>query len=100
MAASFICEEIQVPTPFQGFMWIFGVTLLFGLLVGTLNLMNPEAVHIPFGRDENGVPQSAEGIDGILTSLASSAALGLLFGTFAAGLSFLFSLFFGKVKKG
>jgi len=66
---------------------------LFGLLVGTLNLMNPAAVHIPFGK--NG--ESAEGIDGLLASLFSSMALGAFFGTFAA----IVALLAGKgVKKG
>lgn len=60
--------------------WIFLVITLLGLLVGTLNLLNPQAVHIPFG--PNG--ESAEGLDGVLASVASSAVLGLVLGLPAA----------------
>ena len=63
--------------------WIFLVITLLGLLVGTLNLLNPAAVHIPFG--PNG--ESAEGLDGIVASVASSAVLGLVIGVPAALLS-------------
>ena len=69
-----------MPSPITGFKWVFGMTTLFGLLVGTLNLLNPEAVHIPFG-DQG---ESAEGMDGIIASVLSSAVLGLVFGVFAA----------------
>ena len=58
-----------MPSPLKGFLWVFGMVLVFGLLVGTLNLLNPNAVHIPFGVDHEGNPQSAEGIDGIIASL-------------------------------
>jgi phosphotransferase system glucose/maltose/N-acetylglucosamine-specific IIC component len=75
-----------MPTPLKSFMVIFGVLCLFGLLVGTLNLMNPKAVFIPFG--PNG--ESAEGLDGIITSVASSAVLGVVFGGIAAILAVIF----------
>lgn len=65
--------------------WIFLVITLLGLLVGTLNLLNPAAVHIPFG--PNG--ESAEGLDGVIASVASSAVLGVVIGVPAALLSWL-----------
>ena len=65
--------------------WIFLVIALLGLLVGTLNLLNPAAVHIPFG--PNG--ESAEGLDGIIASVASSAVFGIVIGVPAALLSWL-----------
>lgn len=75
-----------MPSPLKSFFVIFGVICLFGLLVGTLNLMSPSAVHIPFG--PNG--ESAEGLDGIITSVLSSAVLGLVFGALAAIIAVLF----------
>jgi len=51
-----------------------------GLLVGTLNLLNPQAVHIPFGP----AGESAEGLDGILASTLSSLVFGLILGIPAA----------------
>lgn len=65
--------------------WLFVVITLLGLLVGTLNLLNPAAVHIPFG--PNG--ESAEGLDGVIASVASSAVLGLVIGLPAALISWL-----------
>ena len=65
--------------------WLFLVITLLGLLVGTLNLLNPAAVHIPFG--PNG--ESAEGLDGVIASVASSAVLGLVIGVPAALISWL-----------
>jgi ABC-type Fe3+ transport system permease subunit len=82
-----------MPGPLRVFLWIFVMLSLFGLLVGTLNIMSPQAVHIPFGK--NG--ESAEGLDGLLASLLSSMVLGVFFGAFAAFLAWLT----GKgVKKG
>lgn len=77
-----------MPHPFKAFVWIFGVMCLFGLLVGTLNLMSPQLVFIPFG--PNG--ESAEGLDGILASTLSSGVLGIIIGTIAAILAFIFRL--------
>lgn len=74
-------------SPFKAFLVIFGVVCLFGLLVGTLNLMSPDAVFIPFG--PNG--ESAEGLDGIIASVLSSSVLGLVFGTLAAIIAAVFS---------
>lgn len=88
-----------MPKPLNGFLWVFCLTLLFGLLVGTLNLMNPEAVHIPFGVDEQGNPQSAEGLDGILASLASSAVLGIVFGSLAFIFAWMFRAGVSKTYK-
>ena len=76
-----------MPSPLKSFFVIFGVLCLFGLLVGTLNLMNPKAVHIPFG--PNG--ESAEGLDGIITSVLSSAVLGIVFGGLAAIIALIFN---------
>ena len=81
-----------MPSPFKGFLWVFGMVVLFGLLVGTLNLLNPEAVHIPFGVDEDGETLSAEGLDGIIASVLSSAVLGIFFGAVAALFAWLFRL--------
>ncbi|MCF6322478.1 MAG: hypothetical protein L3J32_12025 [Rhizobiaceae bacterium] len=75
-----------MPGPLKAFLVIFGVVLLFGLFVGTLNLMNPTAVHIPFG--PNG--ESAEGMDGIIASLRSSGVLGIVFGLIAAAIALIF----------
>ena len=79
-----------MPSPFKSFCYIFTLITLFGLLVGTLNLWNPELVYIPFGVDENGNPQSAEGVDGVLASVLSGAVLGVFFGILAAIFAWLF----------
>lgn len=75
-------------SPLKAFLVIFGVICLFGLLVGTLNLMSPEAVFIPFG--PNG--ESAEGLDGIIASVLSSGVLGLVFGAIAAIIAAIFGV--------
>ena len=62
----------------------------FGLLVGTLNIHNPDAVHIPFGVNADGVPQSAEGLDGMIAATLSASVLGLVFGALAAGFAWIF----------
>ena len=67
-------------THFKVLLWITLFMGTLGLLVGTLNLMNPTAVHIPFG--PNG--ESAEGIDGIIASVLSSVIFGLILGIPAA----------------
>ena len=79
-----------MPSPFKSFLYIFTLITLFGLLVGTLNLWNPELVHIPFGVDENGNPQSADGIDGVLASVLSGGVLGIFFGLLAAVFAWVF----------
>ena len=84
-----------MPSPFKAFWVIFLVLCLFGLLVGTLNLMNPKAVFIPFGPDG----ESAEGLDGIITSVLSSAVLGLVFGGLAALLAAIFGAGVKKMNK-
>ena len=86
----------HMPSPLSGFLWVFTLATLFGLLVGTLNLLNPDAVHIPFGTDADGNKQSAEGLDGVLASVLSSGALGIFFGILAA---FICWIFRGLVKK-
>ena len=77
---------MAMPRPASGFLWVFCLITLFGLLVGTLNLLNPEAVHIPFGK--NG--ESAEGLDGVVASVLSSSVLGVVFGLLAALMSWVF----------
>lgn len=72
-------------SPFRAFFWIAFPITLMGLLTGTLNWMNPEAVHIPFG--PNG--ESAEGLDGVLAATLSSGALGIFFGLAGAGMAWL-----------
>ncbi|MEM9279570.1 MAG: hypothetical protein AAGA76_13435 [Pseudomonadota bacterium] len=88
-----------MPSPVKGFVWVFGMTVLFGLLVGTLNLLNPDAVHIPFGTDENGNAQSAEGLDGVIAATASSAVLGIIFGGLAAIIAWMFRAGVNKAAK-
>ena len=88
-----------MPSPLQGFIWVFGMTVLFGILVGTLNLLSPDAVHIPFGVDSEGRPQSAEGMDGVIASTLSSAVLGLFFGAIAATAAWLFRFGVNRVNK-
>lgn len=78
----------------MAFAWVAGMIMLFGILTGTLNLLNPEAVHIPFGPDG----ESAEGMDGVLAATLSSAVLALLFGSLAALLSWLAAM--GVKKSG
>lgn len=87
-----------MPSPFKGFLWVFTMVTLFGLLVGTLNLMSPDAVYIPFGTDADGNPQSAEGMDGVIASVLSSAVLGIFFGSIAALFAWLFRLGVRKSK--
>jgi hypothetical protein len=50
-----------MPSPIPVFVPILLLFGLFGLLVGMLNILNPEAVYIPFGSKG----ESAEGIDGV-----------------------------------
>lgn len=83
-----------MPSPGRSFFYVFVIMCLFGLLVGMLNVHNPDAVHIPFGVDENGTAQSAEGLDGILAATLSAGVLGIVFGSLAALLAWLFGLGF------
>lgn len=88
-----------MPTPIKGFVWVFGLTVLFGLLAGTLNLWNPLAVHIPFGLDENGNKQSAEGMDGVIAATLSAGVLGIVFGGLAALFAWLFGFGVKRASK-
>lgn len=81
-------------SPLKIFLWTFVFLTSLGLLVGTLNLMNPAAVHIPFG--PNG--ESAEGIDGVLASTLSSGVLGIIFGSLFAAAAWLVRLGVGDNK--
>jgi len=74
-----------MPFPLKVLLWIIMFISTLGLLVGTLNLMNPSAVHIPFG--PNG--ESAEGMDGVIASVLSSAVIGIILGIPAALLTWL-----------
>ena len=56
-----------------------------GLLVGMLNIMNPQAVHIPFG--PNG--ERALGLDGLIAAVLSSFVMGLILGIPMALLTWL-----------
>ena len=87
-----------MPSPLSGFLWVFIMATLFGLLVGTLNLLNPQAVHIPFGVDADGNPQSAEGLDGLIASVLSSGVLGIFFGVVAAIFCLIFRVLVKKVN--
>lgn len=69
-----------MPFPLKVLVWFVLFMGTLGLLVGTLNLLNPQAVHIPFG--PNG--ESAEGLDGIIASVVSSVVWGLILGIPAA----------------
>ncbi len=88
-----------MPSPIKGFVWVCGMTVLFGILVGTLNLLNPDAVHIPFGTDSQSNAQSAEGMDGVIASTLSSLVLGVFFGTIAAFVAWLFSIGVKRAQK-
>jgi hypothetical protein len=85
-----------MPFPLKVFVWIVLFMGMLGLLVGTLNLLNPQAVHIPFG--PNG--ESAEGIDGVIAATLSSLVFGLIIGIPAGLLTWLVSPKVGKPKSG
>ena len=74
-----------MPFPLKVLTWIVLFMGSLGLLVGTLNLLNPDAVHIPFGA--NG--ESAEGFNGIIASTLSSVVFGVILGIPAALLTWL-----------
>ncbi|MBL4726516.1 MAG: hypothetical protein JKY83_07565 [Rhizobiaceae bacterium] len=84
-----------MPKPLNAFLWIFCAIIAFGVLVGLLNLWNPQAVHIPFG--PNG--ESAEGLDGMIASVLSSGVLGLIFGLLAALITWVFKAGVNKANK-
>lgn len=69
-----------MPFPLKVLVWIVLFMGSLGLLVGMLNILNPQAVYIPFG--PNGV--SAVGVDGLIASTVSSIAVGLILGVPAA----------------
>lgn len=74
-----------MPFPLKVLAWFVLFMGALGLLVGTLNMLNPDAVHIPFG--PNG--ESAEGIDGVMAATLSSLVLGFVLGIPAALLTWL-----------
>ncbi|MGI9350582.1 MAG: hypothetical protein ACR2O3_03375 [Rhizobiaceae bacterium] len=88
-----------MPSPMKGFVWVFAMTVIFGILVGTLNIHNPEAVHIPFGTDENGNKLSAEGLDGLIASTLSSAVLGIIFGGLVALITWFVNSGISRIRK-
>lgn len=74
-----------MPFPLKVLAWIVLFMGALGFLVGMLNVMNPAAVHIPFG--PNG--ESAEGIDGVFAATLSSLVIGLILGIPAGLLTWL-----------
>lgn len=71
--------------PLKVLLWIVLFMASLGLLVGMLNILNPQAVHIPFG--PNG--ERATGVDGLIASTLSSATMGVILGIPAALLTWL-----------
>ncbi len=67
------------------FLWIFGASILLGLVLGVVNLIVPEAVSVSLN-DKN-----VEGLKALLTALFSAAIPGIIFGLFAAGITAIFS---------
>ena len=67
------------------FVVIFGLSLAIGLLIGTMNLVNPDLANITL----NG--QKATGMTGFWTALVSGAVPGLIFGLIVMGIVALFT---------
>jgi len=67
------------------FVVIFGLSLAMGLVIGIINLVNPDAANI--------TPNGAKvtGMTGFWTALMSSAIPGLIFGLIVAGIVALFT---------
>jgi hypothetical protein len=70
--------------PLKVFLWVFGIGLVFGLLLGIANLVAPDAVSVTLN-DEN-----VEGMTGVWTGLISGGVPGLILGLIAAGITALF----------
>jgi hypothetical protein len=67
------------------FVVIFGLSLAVGLVIGIVNLVNPDAANITL----NGA--KVTGMTGFWTALMSSAIPGLIFGLIIAGIVALFT---------
>jgi hypothetical protein len=67
------------------FVVIFGLSLIMGLIIGGINLVNPDAANITL----NGA--KVTGMTGFWTALMSSAIPGLIFGLIVAGIVALFT---------
>ena len=67
------------------FLVIFGLSLVSGLLIGIMNLVNPDSANITL----NGA--KVTGMTGFWTALISGAIPGLIFGLIIAGIVALFT---------
>ena len=67
------------------FLVIFGLSLVIGLLIGIMNLVNPDSANITL----NGA--KVTGMTGFWTALISGAVPGLIFGLIVAGIVALFT---------
>jgi hypothetical protein len=67
------------------FVVIFGLSLAIGLIIGCVNLVNPDAANITL----NG--QKVTGMTGLWTALMSGGIPGLIFGLIVAGIVALFT---------
>jgi hypothetical protein len=67
------------------FVAIFGLSLVIGLLIGTMNLVNPDLANITL----NG--QKVTGMTGFWTALVSGVVPGLILGLIIAGIVALFT---------
>ncbi len=76
---------MHMPFPLKVLIWIVLFMGSLGLLVGMLNIMNPQAVYIPSGVDGS----KAVGLEGVIASTVSSLTMGLILGIPAAFLTWL-----------
>ena len=67
------------------FLVIFGLSLITGLLIGIMNLVNPDSANVVL----NG--QKVTGMTGFWTALISGAIPGLILGLIVAGIVALFT---------
>lgn len=67
------------------FLWVFGIGLALGTVLGLVNLIAPDAVSVTL----NG--ENVEGISALWTAMFSGAIPGLIFGLIGAGIAALFS---------
>jgi hypothetical protein len=67
------------------FLVIFGLSLITGLLIGIMNLVNPDSANVVL----NG--QKVTGMTGFWTALISGAIPGLILGLIIAGIVALFT---------
>lgn len=67
------------------FVIVFGLAVAMGLVIGTINLVNPDAANITLN------DQKVTGMTGFWTALLSGAIPGLIFGLILAGIVALFT---------